>query len=70
LHASAGLPQCLDAVKADYDAMVAAAEVENAKGGRIARGVGVACMWYGCGNTSMSNPSRMRITLTAEGKLT
>ncbi|WP_211596661.1 molybdopterin-dependent oxidoreductase [Phreatobacter stygius] len=70
LHASAGLPQCLDAVKADYDAMVAAAEAENAKGGRIARGIGVACMWYGCGNTSMSNPSRMRITLTAGGKLT
>jgi CO/xanthine dehydrogenase Mo-binding subunit len=27
-------------------------------------------MWYGCGNTSMSNPSRMRIALSAEGKLT
>ncbi|MGL4288926.1 MAG: xanthine dehydrogenase family protein molybdopterin-binding subunit, partial [Phreatobacter sp.] len=70
LHASAGLPQCLDAVKTEYDEMVTAAEAENAKGGRFARGVGVACMWYGCGNTSMSNPSRMRITLTAEGKLT
>ena len=56
LHASAGLPDCLDAVKADYDAMVAAAEAHNTAGGRIARGVGVACMWYGCGNTSMSNP--------------
>lgn len=70
LHASAGLPQCLDAVKADYDAMVAAADAHNAGDGRIARGVGVACMWYGCGNTSMSNPSRMRITLTRDGRLT
>ncbi|MCZ0733709.1 molybdopterin-dependent oxidoreductase [Phreatobacter sp. AB_2022a] len=70
LHASAGLPQCLDAVKADYDAMVAAAEAANARGGRFARGVGIACMWYGCGNTSMSNPSRMRITLDRAGKLT
>jgi CO/xanthine dehydrogenase Mo-binding subunit/aerobic-type carbon monoxide dehydrogenase small subunit (CoxS/CutS family) len=70
LHASAGLPQCLDAVKADYDAMLASADTHNAKGGRIARGVGVACMWYGCGNTSMSNPSRMRITLGRDGRLT
>jgi len=36
----------------------------------MARGVGVACMWYGCGNTSMSNPSKMRITLTRDGRLT
>ncbi|WP_439573154.1 molybdopterin-dependent oxidoreductase [Phreatobacter sp.] len=70
LHASAGLPECLDAVKAHYDAMVAAAGAHNATGGRIARGVGVACMWYGCGNTSMSNPSKMRITLAADGRLT
>jgi CO/xanthine dehydrogenase Mo-binding subunit/aerobic-type carbon monoxide dehydrogenase small subunit (CoxS/CutS family) len=70
LHASAGLPDCLDAVKADYEAMVAAAEAHNASGGRMARGVGIACMWYGCGNTSMSNPSRMRITLSADGRLT
>jgi aldehyde oxidoreductase len=70
LHASAGLPQCLDAVKADYDAMLAAADAHNALGGRMARGVGVACMWYGCGNTSMSNPSTMRITLARDGRLT
>lgn len=70
LHASAGLPQCLDAVKAEYEAMVAGAQVHNARAERIARGVGVACMWYGCGNTSMSNPSRMRITLARDGRLT
>jgi CO/xanthine dehydrogenase Mo-binding subunit len=27
-------------------------------------------MWYGCGNTSLSNPSSMRIALSAEGELT
>jgi CO/xanthine dehydrogenase Mo-binding subunit len=27
-------------------------------------------MWYGCGNTSMSNPSTMRITLARDGRLT
>ncbi len=70
LHASAGLPQCLDAVKGAYDALMAEAAAHNAKGGRIACGVGIACMWYGCGNTSMSNPSRMRITLSKDGRLT
>ena len=25
------------------------------------RGVGIACMWYGIGNTSLSNPSTMRL---------
>jgi len=70
LHASAGLPECLDAVKAEYDELMAAAAAHNAKGGRMARGVGVACMWYGCGNTSMSNPSKMRITLSRDGRLT
>ncbi|MDP2802341.1 MAG: molybdopterin-dependent oxidoreductase [Phreatobacter sp.] len=70
LHASAGLPQCLDAVKAGYDTLMAEAAAHNAPGGRMARGVGVACMWYGCGNTSMSNPSKMRITLGRDGRLT
>ena len=27
-------------------------------------------MWYGCGNTSMSNPSRMRVTLSRDGRVT
>ncbi|MBY0361594.1 MAG: molybdopterin-dependent oxidoreductase [Phreatobacter sp.] len=70
LHASAGLPQCLDAVKAGYDTLMAEAAAHNSRGGRMARGVGVACMWYGCGNTSMSNPSTMRITLARDGRLT
>ncbi|WP_296571754.1 molybdopterin cofactor-binding domain-containing protein [Phreatobacter sp.] len=70
LYASAGLPQCLDSVKADYDRLMAGAAAHNAMGGRTARGVGVACMWYGCGNTSMSNPSKMRITLARDGRLT
>src|SRR5207253_6148257 len=34
------------------------------------RGVGVGCMWYGIGNTSMSNPSHMRVGLAKGGTLT
>ena len=34
------------------------------------RGVGIGCMWYGIGNTSMSNPSSMRVGLSPDGTLT
>ncbi len=37
---------------------------------RIRRGVGIACMWYGIGNTSMSNPSTMRLSLAPDGTIT
>ena len=36
--------------------------------GALRRGVGVAGMWYGCGNTSMSNPSTMRLGLKPNGR--
>ena len=70
LHASAGLPECLDAVRGDFFGLVAGAEEFNTRGTRTKRGVGIACMWYGCGNTSLSNPSRMRIALSPGGELT
>ena len=70
LHASAGLPRCLDALRDDFFALEKTAAAANAGGPRRRRGVGIACMWYGCGNTSMSNPSRMRIALGPDGSLT
>lgn len=70
LAASAGLPQCLDALKADWDQVLAACASHNESASRHRRGAGIACMWYGCGNTSMSNPSTMRITLGQDGALT
>jgi CO/xanthine dehydrogenase Mo-binding subunit/aerobic-type carbon monoxide dehydrogenase small subunit (CoxS/CutS family) len=70
LHASAGLPQCLDALKPEWDAMLAGVVRHNAAAPRHRLGAGIACMWYGCGNTAMSNPSRMRATLARDGRLT
>jgi CO/xanthine dehydrogenase Mo-binding subunit/aerobic-type carbon monoxide dehydrogenase small subunit (CoxS/CutS family) len=35
----------------------------------LRRGVGVAGMWYGCGNTSLSNPSTIRIGLKPDGRI-
>jgi len=70
LHASAGLPQCLDALKPDWDAMLAEAAAHNAGNTRHRLGAGIACMWYGCGNTALSNPSQMRLALAPDGTLT
>ena len=37
--------------------------------GPLRRGVGVASCWYGCGNTSLPNPSTIRIGVTHSGRL-
>jgi CO/xanthine dehydrogenase Mo-binding subunit/aerobic-type carbon monoxide dehydrogenase small subunit (CoxS/CutS family) len=67
---SAGLPKCLDALKGDWDTALVRVAQHNAGQPRRRRGVGIACMWYGCGNTSLPNPSTMRITLARDGALT
>jgi aldehyde oxidoreductase len=66
-----GIRACLEALRPRWKAKRAAAETFNktAKGPRR-RGVGVAGMWYGCGNTSLPNPSTMRLGLKADGRLT
>ncbi len=67
---SAGLDQCLEALRDDWHAWRAEAEAHNATNKTRRRGVGVGCMWYGCGNTSIANPSTMHIGLTADGTVT
>ena len=71
LEASAGLVACLDALRPHWEALRREADAFNASAGprRRRRGVGIACMWYGCGNTSMSNPSSMRVTLSRHGRV-
>jgi aldehyde oxidoreductase len=36
----------------------------------LRQGAGIACMWYGIGNTSLSNPSEMVIGVTRSGRVT
>ena len=67
---SAGLPQCLDALKPYWEAALAACAAYNRASASTRRGVGIGCMWYGIGNTALSNPSAMRIGLSAQGGLT
>ena len=40
---------------------------EAADGSRVRRGVGVAAMWYGIGNTSLPNPSEIEVGMRADG---
>ena len=69
LNSSVGMCECLTALHPQWQAMLAEADVFNRQPGPVRRGVGIACMWYGCGNTSLSNPSTLRVTLSARGKL-
>ncbi len=74
LEHSAGLGECLDALAPRWKKLQRACEQFNAKAKREGsprrRGAGVGCMWYGIGNTSLSNPSTMRVGLGADGRLT
>lgn len=71
LEHSAGLAQCLEALRPRWQALRGEAEAFNAAaGGRTRRGVGIGCMWYGIGNTALANPSDMRVVLDRRGELT
>ncbi len=41
----------------------------NSSGSGIRHGVGLAAGWYGCGNTSLPNPSTIRCGIRADGTL-
>ena len=69
LEASVGLAPCLDALAPRWREALEDAAAFNRSDGPCRRGVGIGCMWYGIGNTGMSNPSAMRITLDREGGL-
>jgi CO/xanthine dehydrogenase Mo-binding subunit/aerobic-type carbon monoxide dehydrogenase small subunit (CoxS/CutS family) len=68
LDASAGLQACLEALRPHWQQMRAEAETFNRGSAVMKRGVGIGAMWYGIGNTSMTNPSTMEIGITADGR--
>src|SRR6202167_6352414 len=64
-----GFKACLEALRPRWrEALAAAASFNTSAAGPLRRGVGVAGMWYGCGNTSLSNPSTMRLGLRPDGR--
>ncbi|NGQ92706.1 molybdopterin-dependent oxidoreductase [Rhodobacter sp. HX-7-19] len=58
-----GIAPCLTALRPHWRRALAEAS------GQPGRGVGLASCWYGCGNTSLPNPSTIRIGITARGEL-
>ena len=69
LDMGAALPDCLEAIRPRWAALrdEAAAFNRNAAG-PLRRGAGIACMWYGIGNTGMSNPSVMEMGIGRDGR--
>ena len=68
--AGVGFTDCLEALQPHWDrALRAAAESNAANGGLRRRGVGIAGLWYGCGNTSLPNPSTIRVGLRNDGRV-
>ncbi len=65
-----GIRACFEALRPKWQAARAAAATFNASTlGALRRGVGVAGMWYGCGNTSLPNPSTVRVGLKPGGRI-
>jgi CO/xanthine dehydrogenase Mo-binding subunit len=65
-----GIGACFEALRPKWQAARIASTAFNASTtGPIRRGVGVAGMWYGCGNTSLPNPSTIRIGLKRDGRI-
>jgi aldehyde oxidoreductase len=71
LDASAGLPACLDALRPRWKEWRAEAAAYNGSTRTPFRqGVGIACMWYGIGNTAMTNPASMQAGIDTSGRVT
>jgi aldehyde oxidoreductase len=65
-----GIRSCLEALRSGWKAARAQVSEFNVNSaGPLRRGVGVAGMWYGCGNTSLPNPSTVRIGLKRNGRI-
>lgn len=73
LHASVGIVACLEALRPPWRASLLETRAWNeqarSKGLPYRRGVGVAGMWYGIGNTVIANPSTMQGALRSNGRL-
>ena len=70
LQAGVGFKQCLEALKPHWTrAHQDAAQFNEQSDGPRRRGVGLAGMWYGCGNTSLPNPSTIKAGIKQDGGL-
>jgi CO/xanthine dehydrogenase Mo-binding subunit/aerobic-type carbon monoxide dehydrogenase small subunit (CoxS/CutS family) len=64
-----GFRDCLEALRPHWRRAREDVLRHNAGNPRRRRGAGLAGMFYGCGNTSLSNPSTVRLGLKRDGRL-
>ncbi|TPL69442.1 molybdopterin-dependent oxidoreductase [Mesorhizobium sp. B2-4-1] len=69
LESGVGIAECLDALRPHWARAVADADAFNSANVDKKRGVGIASCWYGCGNTSLPNPSTIRVGIAASGEI-
>ncbi len=62
-----GYRDCLEALRPHWERARAEATDANTNSGSTRPGVGLAGMWYGCGNTAMPNPSTIKVGLRRDG---
>ncbi|TPK67558.1 2Fe-2S iron-sulfur cluster binding domain-containing protein [Mesorhizobium sp. B2-4-15] len=67
LESGVGIAECLEALRPHWRRATADADAFNTTHADIKRGVGLASCWYGCGNTSLPNPSTIRVGIAASG---
>ncbi|WP_167392079.1 molybdopterin-dependent oxidoreductase [Mesorhizobium sophorae] len=69
LESGVGIAECLESLRPHWTRAKADAAAFNDTNRDRKRGVGVASCWYGCGNTSLPNPSTIRVGIAASGDI-
>ncbi|TIS46630.1 molybdopterin-dependent oxidoreductase [Mesorhizobium sp.] len=67
LESGVGIGECLEQLRPHWARALAEAETFNATNTGKKRGVGIASCWYGCGNTSLPNPSTIKVGISVDG---
>jgi len=70
---SVGIKLCLQSLRAHWQRALDDANSYNQaavhSSSSVRRGVGIASGWYGCGNTSLPNPSTIKAGITSDGSV-
>lgn len=65
-----GMRACLKSLRQHWARALQESAAYNAKApSHLRRGTGIAAMWYGCGNTSLPNPSTIRAGLKPDARI-
>ncbi|MCY4289051.1 MAG: molybdopterin-dependent oxidoreductase [Aestuariivita sp.] len=68
-HSGVGIKECLQSLRSSWQEEKEEARDFNAAHRDRKRGIGIASGWYGCGNTSLPNPSIIKAGVRRNGEL-